>query len=571
MQAEAHAETGMTPPTSGWRSFADIAAVMGIWKRGLLLSAVVLNILGLALPLAMLQLFDRIIPRAAVETLAMIVIGLLAALLCEAALRIARSIIIAWNGARFDHKTSTHLVACLLDAPLRAVEAQPIGVHMTRMNSVEPVRDFYSQQLAFLFADGIFIIIFMALMYYIAGWLVLVPLAMVAIYGALAWVTGDALHRALVSRKEFDDRRYNFIFEVLSSIHSAKALAMEQALQRRYERLIAGCATPAWRVNYLSSLAESYSASFSLATSIAVGAAGAWFVINDQMSVGALAAVTMLSGRSVQPLLRALGLWHRFQSVRINVQNLEKVVAMPRENAAAAIALDHFQSATVADVHFAYEGAAAPVFEGAALSIQRGETISISGANGSGKTTLIRLLAGDLAAGVGEIRVNDRPIDDLDHQSLRRRIAVIPQHCMLLQGTVLDNLTRFDVDANLDQALELAARLGLDRFFAALADGYEMQVGDGRSHILPSGVIQRIGMVRALVGQPELILFDEANMSLDQHGDKLVRELLASYKQDCGIVIVSFRPSLLAIADRHFEIRERRIQPAAGVPAGGRG
>jgi len=440
---------------------------------------------------------------------------------------------------------------------------------MNRLNSVEPVRDFYSQQLSFLVADATFILIFLALMFYIAGPLVLVPVLMVAIYGTLAWLTGGALHRALLRRKSFDSRRYNFILEVLSAVHSAKALALEQALQRRYERLIAGGIGPAWQVNYLSSLSESFSASFSLATSIAVGGVGAWLVINDQMSVGALAAATMLAGRSVQPLLRSLGLWNKFQSVRIGLRNLEAVEAMPAENDAGAASIDAFGSAELDAISFRYADNAPVLFDQASLSINRGETLGISGANGSGKTTLIRLLAGDLLPNAGDIRVNGQSMLTLDRQALRGHIAVIPQHCVLLQGSVLDNLTRFDVDANLDQALELAARLGLDRFFAALPEGYDMQVGDGRSHVLPRGVIQRIGMVRALVGQPQLILFDEANSSLDQAGDKLMRDLLNSYRQDTAMVIVSFRPSLLALADRHLQIRDRAILPLDRAAAAG--
>jgi ATP-binding cassette subfamily C protein LapB len=195
----------------------------------------------------------------------------------------------------------------------------------------------------------------------------------------------------------------------------------------------------------------------------------------------------------------------------------------------------------------------------------RGETIGLTGANGSGKTTLLNLIMGNYSPTKGVLKINGRSIDEFDRQAMRRHIAYIPQRSVLFRGTVLDNLTNFDLDANIDQGLELAARLGLDRFFAARPNGYEMPISEGSANGLPTGVVQRIGMVRALVGKPQLILFDEANATLDQSGDKLVRDLLASYSGRAATVIVSFRPSLLAIADRLFEITDQRI---VSVPGG---
>jgi len=544
-----------------------IAASMGTLSPGFLLSGVMLNILGLALPLAMLQVFDRIIPHAAYATLSLIVMGLFAALIGEATLRQTRTAIIAWQGARFDHRTSVALVERMLRAPLRTVEAQPVGVHMDRLNSLEPVRDFYGLQLSLLLADLPFMIIFLGLIYYIAGILVVAPLALVLGYGVLAWITGHALHGALRERKTLDGRRYNFIIEVLSSIHTAKGLAMERALQRRYERLMASGAALGWRVNYLSSVSESFANGFSQMTSVTVGGVGAWLVINNQMSVGALAASTMLASRSVQPLLRTLALWTRFQSIRINVEHLKAINALPCEPGASAQPIAAIETVQISDLRFSYGEDCPILYDGADLAIARGEVIGISGPNGCGKTTLFNLIMGNHAATGGEISFNSVPIAEINRQQLRQHIAYIPQRAVLFKGTILDNLARFDVDNQLDHALELAAQLGLDRFFAAMPDGYEMTVGDGGSNGLPSGVVQRIGMVRALIGNPQLILFDEANASLDQAGDKMVRDLLASYRGRAAIVLVSFRPSLLAIADRRFEIRDRRFLPVASADA----
>jgi ATP-binding cassette subfamily C protein LapB len=538
---------------------------MGALQPDFLLSGVILNVLGMALPLAMLQIFDRIIPHAAFATLSLLVAGLVASLVCEAALRQLRTVVTAWEGARFDHRTSVALVGRILAAPVREVQAQPLGVHMERLNSIEPVRDFFGAQLSLLLADVPFIVIFLALIYFIAGWLVMVPIAIVAGFGFMIWLTGDALYLALHERKELEGRRYNFIVEVISNIHTVKSLAIERLLGRRYERLISHEAALGWRVNYLSSLSESFAAGFSQMTLVTVGGLGALLVINDQMSVGSLAAASMLAGRSVQPLLRTLGIWTRFQSTRLAVANLRAVTALPRECSASSRDVEEVDCISMEDMSFGYDLTAAPLFDHADWSIVRGETIGLTGANGSGKTTLLNLIMGNYSPTKGVLKINGRSIDEFDRQAMRRHIAYIPQRSVLFRGTVLDNLTNFDLDANIDQGLELAARLGLDRFFAARPNGYEMPISEGSANGLPTGVVQRIGMVRALVGKPQLILFDEANATLDQSGDKLVRDLLASYSGRAATVIVSFRPSLLAIADRLFEITDQRI---VSVPGG---
>ncbi len=543
----------------GMAETMSITREMGAFQPVFLLSGVMINLLGMALPLAMLQVFDRIIPHAAFPTLSLLVVGLVVALLCEALLRQLRTVVTAWEGARFDHRTSVALVGRILAAPLRDVQAKPVGVHMERLNSIEPVRDFYGPQMSLLLADIPFMIIFMALIYCIAGWLVFVPVGLVAGYGLLAWLTGNSLYLALHDRKELEGRRYNFIVEVLSSIHTVKALAIERSLQRRYERLIAQEAALGWRVNYLSSLSESFASGFSQMTSVTVGGIGAFLVITDQMSVGSLAAATMLAGRSVQPLLRTLGLWNRFQSTRLGVENLRAITALPDESAVSSAPIDAIDRLALDHVSFRYDSELPLLFDGVELSIERGETIGLSGANGSGKSTLLNLIMGNYSPTGGSLLINGRSIDDFNRQALRRHIAYVPQRSTLFKGTILDNLTNFDVDANLEQGLELAARLGLDRFFAAMPNGYEMVVSESGVNGLPAGVVQRIGMVRALVGKPQLILFDEANAALDQTGDKLVRDLLSTYAGQAALILVSFRPSLLAIADRHFEIDNQRI------------
>lgn len=562
-----------TSTLKGWlaraRDHAQISRQMAVLRPDLVFAAVALNLMGLALPLAMLQIFDRIIPHRAFNTLGLLVLGLVITFILEAFLRQARATIIAWEGARFEHRMARMMVETYLNAPAILVEKKAIGAHLDSLNAVDPVRDFYGNSASFLLVDVPFLLIFLGLIAFIGGWLVLVPISLIVLFGFLAWLTGQALHNVHRMRKHVDDRRYNFIVEVLGNIHTVKGLAMEGVIERRHERLVEQSAALGWRNNYLSSMSESLISAFSQVSTIAVAGAGAFLVIRGDISTGALAASTLLAGRAVQPLLRTLGLWTRFQSVRLSNAQLQTVLSMPSENAAQRQAAPAIDTIELQSVTFGFQSdddpdaaSASNLFEDLSLSVARGQITAISGPNGSGKSTLLWMLMGGIEPQSGRILINGQDISQFDRRSLRQQIAYVPQRAVLFKGTVLDNLTNFDIDRNMETALELAHALGLDQYFAAIPEGYQLDVGNGG---LPSGVIQRIAMVRALVNRPQVILFDEANANLDQTGDRLVIELLKKYRQDTALVMVSFRPSVLALADQHWHLHAKRLQRVASV------
>lgn len=567
----------------GWlarvRDHMQISRQMAVLRPDLVLAAVALNLMGLALPLAMLQIFDRIIPHRAFNTLSLLALGLVITFILEAFLRQARATIIAWEGARFEHRTAQMMVETYLNAPAILVEKKAIGAHLDSLNAVDPVRDFYGNSASFLLVDVPFLLIFLCLIAYIGGWLVLVPLTLIALFGFLAWLTGQALHNVHRMRKLVDDRRYNFIVEVLGNIHTVKGLAMEGVIERRHERLVEQSAALGWRNNYLSSMSESLIGAFSQVSTIAVAGAGAFLVIRGDLSTGALAASTLLAGRAVQPLLRTLGLWTRFQSVRLSNAQLQSVLSMPSENAAQRQPAPMIDRIELQGVTFGFQNdddsaensttdlskSNPPkfnLFEDLSLSVNRGQITAISGPNGCGKSTLLWMLMGGIEPQSGRILINGQDISQFDRRSLRQQIAYVPQRAVLFKGTVLDNLANFDIEHNMEAALELAHALGLDQYFASIPEGYQLDVGNGG---LPSGVIQRVAMVRALVNRPQVILFDEANANLDQSGDRLVIELLKKYRQDTALVMVSFRPSVLALADQHWHLHAKRLQRVASV------
>ena len=549
------------------------------WSRGLLtlprasplgtrvmLASLTINLLSLGLPIAILQVYDRILPNEATQTLLLLVLGLVAVLLIDALLRQARSYVTGWSAARFEHISSCRAVDRLLALSIGDFERDAPGVHLDRLNAIDSLREFNAGQAKLLMVDLPFVLIFVGLMWQIAGELALVPVVLLAVLAVVAGLIGRHLRTALGERAELDDRRYNFIIEVLNGIMTVKGLAMEPLIQRRYERLQETGAASTYRCILFSNLAQGVGSIFSSLAMVSVAVVGALQVIDGMLSIGALAACTLLSGRSIQPLLRALGLWAQFQGIRVARERLDRLFALKPETAERSIEAGVVAGAIeVSDVSFQYDPEA-PMLKDLSLSVRPGETIAIAG--GSGKTTLMMLIAGALVPDSGTIRIDGVDVGTLQPESLRRQIAYLPQTPVLFQGTILQNLTMFNDQVPIDDALDAARSLGLDALIHRLPAGYDTRVGDGTADELPTGMRQSIVIARALVGRPSIILFDEANSGLDSASDALLKEALAALKGGPTMIMISHRPSLVALADRRYELVEGRLVEQRLEPAG---
>ncbi|WP_168190367.1 peptidase domain-containing ABC transporter [Luteithermobacter gelatinilyticus] len=539
---------------------------MPILRKDILLASLVLNALSLALPMVLLQVYDRIIPNAALNTLTLLIIGLLGVLIIDVLLRSARAYLAGWIGAKFEHDMGSFAVEKILNAELTELEKTPPGVHLDRLSAIDSVRDFYSSQAGLTLVDLPFVFLFLALLGIIGGSLLVVPVLLLLLLGALAFVLGVRLRDAIEKDAIWEDRRYSFIIEVLNGIHSIKSLAMEHLMNRRYEKLMESCSAASYSVIYLNGLAQSLGNIFSQITMIAVVSIGSLMVIDSQMTIGALAASTLLAGRTVQPLLRALGIWTRFQHIQIAKDKLDAITHLPQERptkttepAKDLIEVDRIDSISLKNLSFRYTPNAPLILENVSLDIRRGDIIGIRGGNGAGKSTLLWALMGGLTPQQGEILINGHPPEAFTTESLRQKIAYLPQKPVMFRGTILDNLTMFRGDEHIDAALKVAEMLNLNSILARLPDGYETQIGDGAENELPTGIAQRIAIARTLAWQPDVILFDEANSGLDNQSDEDLINVMTSLKGVSTMVLVSYRPSLLKLADKLYDLNKGHL------------
>ncbi|MEO5347486.1 MAG: ATP-binding cassette domain-containing protein [Magnetococcus sp. YQC-9] len=523
------------------------------------MTSTVLNVLALALPLTMLQIYDRILLFEAVTTLGLLTTGVLIAILFEAILKMVRSYVGSWLGARFEHLASCTAVYRLLASSLGQIERQGSGAHLERINGIHALKDFYAGQAVLTLLDLPFAVLFLALIYYLAGWLVTIPILIFGLFIGVSFLISRWLYDAVQKRTLWEDRRIDFLIEVLNGVHSIKAMAMEAMMLRRYEKLQESCSNVSQQVGLLGVTSGNLGMLFSQLNMVAVVGFGCLMVIEQKLTIGGLAACSMLSGQAIQPLQRAFGIWARFQSIRVTRDRLSIIFDLPPESEMETPELDTLTGALeMRDVAYRFAPDQPPILENINLTVAPGETIAISGGNGSGKTTLLWLMQGALRPTSGTVLLDGRDMGAYDPSSVRAKIAYLPQSGILFKGSIMDNLTMFRPWKSVE-AEAFASRLGLLDFVTKMPNGFETLVDDGAAEILPQGVKQRIAIARALLDHPNLVLFDEANTSIDSRGDEELKQELMRFRGKVTLIMVSHRPSLVTLADRIYKIQDRTL------------
>lgn len=525
-------------------------------RTALVLATVAASVLSLAVPIATLQIYDRILPNRSEETLVVLFVGVAAAIMLDVLLKLTRAHLIGFAGAAFVHKRSSDAMTHILNADLHvgARDGAPIDMHS--LGAVRNLKDFHNGTSLVTATELAFVPLFLGLIAYVAGWLALAPAAVVTLFLATMALNGAALKQALQAREERDDARYNFLIESMRAIHAAKAFGQENYLLRRYEALQGKSSVANFGVSEAATASFNGGAFFSQAMLAATVGLGAIFVVEGSMTVGALIATTLLSGRILQPLQRALVLWARFQDYGVSRAKVNRIFEAPTISTAGVDEPpERSGSVRIENASFAYPGSARPLIAEADLSLQMGQSVAIVGAAGSGKSTLLRLIAGLHRPTSGAVFVDGVEATSIPPKRLSAHVGYLPASSDMFRGTIRDNLTRFG-ETPMEDVMLVARLLGADEEIAKLPAGMETKVESTDADSIPPGLKQRIGIVRVLAAKPRILLFDNADRALDVEGYRKVHALLARLRSKTAMAIVSEDQNLLALADRRFELND---------------
>lgn len=527
----------------------------------LLLASILLNLFSLVMPLAVLQVYDRIVPRHASSTLGLMLVGVVIALVLDLTVRSLRVYITGWAAVRFEYSAVCTGFRKLLESSTLEYEKEGSSVYIERLRAAAQVRDFYSGQAALALLDLPFVVLYLGLIWIIAGWLVLVPIGLLLAFATATLYNGAKLRKQIDEHTVQDERRFSFIADALAGIHTIKAMALEAIMQRRYERLQENNVQQSFKGAIQSIRAVGMGSLFSQLSTIAVAAVGAKLVVDGHLTPGSLSACILLAGRSLQPLQSALSSYVRLQGLTSAQRQLHRILDFPPSPQAGKPPLPELVGGLkMENVSFGFPGAEEKLFRNLNLDLKPGECIAMSGDSGTGKSTLLSLMCGMLSPSEGRVLVDGHDLAEHSTEGRYRQIAYVPQQGTLFNGSILDNVTMFDPTLE-DEAHAIAAEIGLDRSVAAMRDGWETQVGNTAAEILPAGLRQRVAIARALLHHPRIVLFDEANIAIDRSGDDHLRDFLEKLRGKHTLILVTHRPSLLKLADRVFAIRDGHLEP----------
>jgi ATP-binding cassette subfamily C protein LapB len=367
----------------------------------------------------------------------------------------------------------------------------------------------------------------------------------------------------------------DFLVETLNDIVTVKALGTEQQFQRRFERLSEQAAGCTYRMVRLVDDGQSFAALVSTLTQIATATIGAILAINGRISIGVVACSTMLAGRVIQPLLRVVSAWNEIQGAMVAEEVARPIHDLPTSEDLGAPFRDRkHQPAMVVfdDVSFVYTAQGQPILAGANLAVAPGEIIAITGRDNSGKSTVRRLMAGQLRPTSGRVLIDGHAATE----EARRNdwVAVVDHRNAVVRGSVLNNLTLFGNADQLEAARAAARAIGLETDIDLLTRGYDTRLGESASEALPTALLQRIAIARAIARKPRLLILDEANNSLDHASELALGAGLRTLKKEMTIVLITNRPSFAALADHVYTLADGnfceldkstlQIKPAAG-------
>ena len=517
------------------------------------------NLLALALPLSIMQVYDRIIPNHSLATLAYLFLGLIFAIAIDYVLKTSRSALLSWHATQFVEKLENEGISRFLRAPNGAFERDPAAVNVSRYAAAAALADYHSGQARLVAIDLPFVGIALIVMTIVGGTMVLVPAVLFFIFAALAIGRARIFRKILDSRTAQDNRKYDFIAEVLAGIHTVKVMAMEPQMQRRFERLQQAVAETTM-ASILTGQANQTSAMlYGSVSQLIVVAIGATQVINDHLTMGALACCAMLSGQILQPLLRAISLWtekesldHRRNEVRV-LLDLPSVEPVPAPADLPNVLGDiKFEKVT-----FKYDAAADLAFGVVDLSIKAGTITGVKGNGGSGRTTLLKLIQGDIEPASGRVTIGGVSTMEPNFLAMRPWIAYVGAAPVIFAGTIMENLTVFSPEKR-DFARKMSQLLGLETTINLLPDGYETMLGRGIGDDLPMSIAQQVNIVRALTNRPRVLALDEANMVLDAIAEPALIRALETLRGHLTVIVVTHRPSLLALCDRLMIVEDGR-------------
>ncbi len=533
--------------------------------------SIVINLFALALPLTVLQIYDRVLPNASFDTLAVLIATLTVVVIIDGILKYCRSYLINWAAASFTHNLSVKALSVMMKTPPSRHAAISASEHLDRLNSITGLGGYLGGQSRVVLIDILFIPLFAGIIILLGGPLFLVPLFLFGFFGYHAMKRTRLLRETIEEREKSDSRKYDFVIETLQSMQTVKSLAMEPLMMRRFERLQSAESVVVRRLIKLTGSAQNTSAMYASLSAVIIVCVGAFLVIAGDLTIGGLACCMLLSSQLLQPIMRSLSAWNEVNLAdhrRDRIAEIFKVTQYihegnddnPQTHNRQFLTKLSPESVSLNRVTIKF-GDAPPLFDKVNFDAPAGALIAVKGKDGSGRTSLLRAIAGDITPTNGEIRIGGKLVNGDNATLSRASIRYVEQKPTTFRGTILENLTLFGT-LPATSALWASRLIGLDKEVVRMPLGYDTPLRSLSGRGIPASTAQRICIARALATKPSVLILDEANTSLDIPSEKEFSAALSHLHGDITIILATHRPSLIRLADATYEASAGALIPS---------
>jgi subfamily B ATP-binding cassette protein HlyB/CyaB len=526
--------------------------------RDVVAGALVMHLLALSVPIFFQILVDKVVPNQAFATLYTITAGVGILILFDGGFNYLRNYLLSFVTRKLDNVVSNETIDHLLKLPLQYFNVNPSGVTAYKLQEANNVRDFLASRLFNTFLDLTGILIFLPVLLLYSWQLTLIVLAVSAVAFLTLAIMSREFRLKLGDVNEIEGRRKAFLFEILNGIATIKTLALEPRSMLRWRRDSNEAAAKNLALDHTAARARAVISSLERGMSVAIGALGAVFVLNDQLTVGALVAFNMMGLRLSQPLIHASSLMQDYQRAVLSLKLLAQLMQTKPEPLTGQLAPTIHGDVEFEDVTFHYPGSPTAALKEISFTVSAGQVVGIVGRSGSGKTTITRLLQGLYMPQAGLIKIDGQDLKELDLAHLRTRIGVVLQENFLFRGTVRENIAVTKPTASLDEVVRVAQISGAHEFIQRLPHGYSTILEESAAN-LSGGQRQRLAIARALIHDPPILVFDEATSSLDPESEAVIQQHLGAISHGRTIIIITHRLSFVVRADAIIVVDQGRI------------
>ena len=517
--------------------------------RDILIAAVAMHVLGLASPIFFQLVIDKVLTHQSETTLWVLGAGIVIALIFDAIFGYVRQLLTLAATNKIDMRLTRRVFSHLLTLPIDYFETATAGVITRHMQHLERIRGFLTGRIFITGLDAIALFIFVPILFFYSVQLALIVLVFTAMIAAIIVAMLPTYQRRLSALYNAEGQRQAMLVETIHGMRTVKALAIEPSQRKYWDQRSAEAITMHYRVGKISITGNAITDFLGKLLPVVIIVIGAQQVFDQTLSVGALIAFQMISGRVVGPLIAMVGLVNEYQETALSVRMMGEVMNRTPEGRADAGGL---RPTLVGDISFdavtfRYPGATTTALDKASFNISAGSVIGIVGRSGSGKTTLTKLIQGLYPLQEGLIRFDGIDAREFDLSHLRRQIGVVLQENFLFRGSIRENLCVTKPDATFEEIVAAAQTAGADEFIERMPQGYDTLLEENAAN-LSGGQKQRLSIARSLISNPRILILDEAASALDPESETIFINNLSRIAVGRTVIMISHRLSTLVNA-----------------------